>query len=267
MAAENALAEQSKKHSDGWGLAYYVDRYPHLIRNDLQALKDDLFSALSAVVATRTFMAHIRRATVGAAAVLNCHPFQYGSWTFGHNGEIAAFRDTEVQKRLRRLVDRRFARYLLGNTDSEMVFFIFLSQLARAVGDVQHEGVSVEECISALSTTLSLIREAAPDRDTGDDSDVSKLNVLITNANMMIAYHHGLQLNYSTHKTHCPERNSCPAYSKELCETPVESGPVNHLIISSEPIVDNHNVWVTMEDEDYVCVDHAMRFRHGTLKF
>src|SRR3954462_8092975 len=79
--AENALALQSLKHPDGWGIAYYHGRFPHLIKNDTQALEDGLFREVSSVVATRTLIAHIRQATVGQVNILNCHPFQHGPWT------------------------------------------------------------------------------------------------------------------------------------------------------------------------------------------
>ena len=46
VAAENAMARQSQVHRDGWGIAYYVGRFPHLVRNDQQALHDSLFREL-----------------------------------------------------------------------------------------------------------------------------------------------------------------------------------------------------------------------------
>ena len=49
VAAENALAQQSALHPDGWGLAYYNSRFPQLLRNDEKALDDRLFKEISAV--------------------------------------------------------------------------------------------------------------------------------------------------------------------------------------------------------------------------
>ena len=134
VAAENALANQSLQHRDGWGMSYYIDRVPHLIKNDEQALQDALFREVSAVVSTRTLIAHIRKATVGAVRVLNCHPFQFGTWTFAHNGEIADYTSNpDVAKQVMDLVDPRFRQYILGDTDSE-VFFLYLSLVSRSNG-------------------------------------------------------------------------------------------------------------------------------------
>src|SRR5688500_3952809 len=117
VAAENALAAQSAAHPDGWGVAYYNSRFPHIIRNDKQALADGLFKELTSVVATRTLVAHIRHATAGKVGILNCHPFQYGPWCFAHNGQIADFATNEdLRARLREAVDPRFRGHILGTT-------------------------------------------------------------------------------------------------------------------------------------------------------
>ena len=95
--------------------------HTHLIRNDQQALADELFRDVTAVVATRTFLAHIRKATVGEISVLNCHPFQHGAWAMIHNGEIIGYaKDESIRRRVNELVDERFRRHILGKTDSEV---------------------------------------------------------------------------------------------------------------------------------------------------
>ena len=91
IEAENALGTQSDEHPDGWGVAFYVDKAPHVTRSPATALGDQLFHRLSGVVSSETVLAHVRKATQGENTVLNCHPFQHGPWTFGHNGEIAGY--------------------------------------------------------------------------------------------------------------------------------------------------------------------------------
>jgi glutamine amidotransferase len=263
VAAENALVQQSRKHSDGWGLAYYIQRFPHLIRNDRQALGDNLFADLSAVVSTRTFLAHIRRATVGDVGVLNCHPFQHGAWCFAHNGEIAGFRDPELQREVRAQIDQRFRAYVLGTTDSELIFYLFLSQLAR-ITDVQHMSVSLGETLTAMSATVSLICRIAPDR-VAEEGGIGCLTFLLTNGHLMVGLRWKKELFFSTYKSFCPEREACPVYNKLLCEAPVTTGPVNHLIIASEVFQSNPNIWQELGEGCYVSVDHAMKFTRGEL--
>lgn len=87
LAAENAIAVQSSRHRDGWGLAFYLgNRIPHTIKSALPANADNIFSKVSGVVASETVLAHIRQATTGDKNILNSHPFQHGNWVFAHNG-------------------------------------------------------------------------------------------------------------------------------------------------------------------------------------
>src|ERR1700742_3914635 len=129
LAAENALGVQSNQHPDGWGVAFYVDGSPHVTRSPSTALGDSLFHRLSGVVSSQTVLAHVRKATQGPLTVLNCHPFQYGRWVFAHNGDIPDFEAwrealvTEVAPELR--------RFILGETDSEVIFFLFLTLLGE----------------------------------------------------------------------------------------------------------------------------------------
>lgn len=259
VSAENALARQSLEHKDGWGIAYYVSRYPHLIRNDQQAFNDALFRDLSAIVATQTFIAHIRRATVGKNRVLNCHPFQHGSWVFAHNGEIGGYGNDEgLRIRIVDLIDARFRPFVFGDTDSEVIFHLFLSRLARRVSDIQNPGVSVNHVISALQDTVKSILEVADEQRT-------HLNFLIANGDMLVGYRFRKDLYFSTYKKQCPERNTCYAYEAARCEQEPPDGIVKHLILSSERIADNPNVWQTMTDHQWVVVDHSMNFRTGSL--
>ena len=264
VAAENALAQQSQQHRDGWGIAYYLGPYPHVIRNDEQALNDVLFRELSGVVTTKTFLAHIRMATAGLMVrVLNCHPFQHGRWTFAHNGELVGWHRPEVRQAVRDRVDERFRRYILGDTDSEVVFFVLLSFLARRVENIQDEGVGATHLVPALRDALSCVTEAAPDLHEPKNN---ALTVLLTNGNVMLGYRCGRELYCSTHKSRCPERDTCYAFDAQRCEAAVgQDGIVKHLIVSSEPVSEGPNVWRPLEENEYVCVDHGMNFRQGQL--
>lgn len=264
VMADNALARQSQRHSDGWGVSFYVDGYPHLIRNDRQAWGDDLFRDLSGVVATRTLIAHIRLATVGVVRVLNCHPFQHGRWSFAHNGEIAGFDREEVRARVRALVDPRFRGYLLGDTDSEVLFHIFLSRLARRTQRLGDDGVRLEDVLDALRETVTEVCATARDEEAPTERH-NKLTVLFTNGDLLVGYRYRKELFASTHKQRCPERDSCFAFDEGLCERPVQRGVVKHLIVTSEPLEAGPNVWHALADDEFVAVRHGMFFERGLL--
>jgi glutamine amidotransferase len=258
LAAENALGKQSNQHPDGWGVAFYVDGAPHITKNAEHALGDQLFHRLSGVVASETVLAHVRKATQGGQSVLNCHPFQYGKWVFAHNGDIpdfAAHKDAlmaEVAPNLR--------RYILGETDSEVVFFIFLS-LLTGYGPLSRRH-AVDDVATALKSTLKRVREICDSRDT-NAKERSLLSVLVTDGDTMVAAHGGKELFWSTYKARCSDRETCPSLSAE-CEAESKTGFVNHFIVSSEPL-QGENVWVALEEGDVVGVDWRMRIAKSKL--
>ena len=73
----------------------------------------------------------------------------------------------------------------------------------------------------------------------------------------------GKELHWSTFKTRCGDRDTCPNLAPE-CEAPTVSGFVNHLIFSSEPIA-GENVWHSMDHGEVVGVDWRMRLSKAHL--
>lgn len=262
VAAENALLRQSERHPDGWGLAYYVHSHPHIFRSAERAMGSDLFREVSGLVSTTTLLAHIRKATVGEVSLLNTHPFQFANWVFAHNGEVAGFaNDPDVREALSREVDERFRGFIMGKTDSEMCFYAFLSTLARRIDGLHARGVEVGVVADSLRDTADRIR-ALGQRLTGEPS---LLTFLVTNGNLMVGYREGRDLFFSTHKTRCPERETCHAFAEPMCEREVAAGGrVNHIVLASEKVAMEPNVWRNIAEGGIAGVDWGMRlYRAG----
>jgi glutamine amidotransferase len=250
LAADNALAVQSTEHPDGWGVAYYVDGVPHVARSPLTALGDSLFHRLSGVVSSETVLAHVRRATHGGKSVLNCHPFQYGRWVFAHNGDIPGFE--HQREALLELVSPRLRRFILGETDSELIFSVFLTELS-GYGPLSRRH-SIDDVAAALRSTMQRVREVS---DANGSEKPAELTAIVTDGETLCATEGGKELFVSTYKTRCSDRNTCPSLAPE-CEAPSASGFVNHLILSSEPL-QGENVWHPLEPGEMVGVDWRMR--------
>lgn len=256
IAAENALGTQSNEHRDGWGVAYYVDGAPHLTRSPTTAVSDALFHRLSGVVASETVLAHVRRATQGDNNVLNCHPFQYGRWVFAHNGDIPEF--PRFREALRAEILPHLRRFVLGDTDSEVLFFMFLSRLS-AHGALSKDH-SAEDVADSLRGTAKRAREVC---DPGS-REPALLTMMVTDGKTMLATQGGRELHFSTYKTRCGDRDVCSSLSEE-CEAETQSGFVNHLILSSEPL-QGENVWEALAPGDMIGVDWRMRLYRGHLE-
>ena len=250
MDADNALGAQSTNHRDGWGVAFYVDGAPHITRSPTTAIDCALFQRVSGIVASETVLAHVRRATNGENSVLNCHPFQYGKWAMAHNGDIQNF--AEHREELVQRIAPMLRRYILGDTDSEVVFFLFLTHLSQH-GPLSGR-IGVEETTMALQSTLEHVRSIC---DTDPDKDASLLTIIVTDGTTMVAAEGGKELYWSTYKTRCADRDTCPSLSPE-CESASESGYVNHLIFSSE-VIQGENIWLPLEAGELIGVDWRMK--------
>jgi len=264
VSAENALSCQSRRHPDGWGLAYYLEATPHVVKSTDTAETDELFKRVSGVVSSETVLAHVRKATQGKLSLINTHPFQHGQWTFAHNGNIRDFE--KIRPKLESLVPEEFRRWRLGETDSELIFQFLLSRLAREI--------SLSEKTPAIRPVLDAVAEAALElnqligplsqREVGVPTE-NYLTFVLTNGRLMLALQGGLGLNWSTHKTRCPERDTCKSFAP-LCEARAQMGDqVNHLIISSEPL-QGQNLWQPLGLGDMIAVDEDMRLHHRRLR-
>jgi len=253
VSADNALVNQSERHPDGWGVAYYREGAPHLLKSTRTALECSLFQRVSGVVTSETVVAHLRKATQGPLSVLNTHPFQYGPWVFAHNGNIKGF--AKVRPRLLAAIAPELRAFILGETDSELIFYLILTHLCRR-GGLRAQDYPVAAVCGAITAALEEIVGLVGEFSRADgDPRKTYLTFVLTNGMVMVAHQGGKGLYYSTYKGRCPERDTCWAYAPE-CEQPT-TGHVNHLIVSSEPL-QGENVWLPMAAGEMVGVDGSM---------
>lgn len=250
VEADSSLGVQSREHRDGWGVAYYVASAPHLTRSAATAGSDPLFHRLSGMVSSDTVVAHVRRATQGEPSLLNCHPFQYGRWVFAHNGDVPGFR--ALRPLLLAEIAERLRPFVLGETDSEVLFFLTLTELGVVRGDSAE--VSALDAIGALRKVSARVRALC----AASGGAAPTLTMLLTDGELLVAVQGGRELRYSTHKTRCADRASCPHLAPS-CEHPTVSGQVNHFLVSSEVMLPE-NVWHELAPGEAVGVDRGMRF-------
>jgi predicted glutamine amidotransferase len=112
-------------HADGWGMGFHDGHDCRLFIDTGRACDAPLAEFLRRhPLRARTVLAHVRKATQGAVALANCHPFQREwlgrHWLFCHNGDLQDFRPE---------LDGSFLP--VGSTDSEWAFCWLLQQLRR----------------------------------------------------------------------------------------------------------------------------------------
>jgi glutamine amidotransferase len=247
---------QSRRHPDGWGLVYYIADSPHVVKSTNTAESDELFHHLSGIVTSQTVLAHIRKATHGKLSILNTHPFQYGKWTFAHNGNVTELGDKKPK--ILEKTSKEISPYCLGETDSELIFYFLLSYIQKGANlhDSNPDLKTVMENLKLGLVDLAQIIGTLSIKDTGISTE-NYLTFVLSNGPIMLAFNGGLTLYYSTHKKLCPERSTCTSFTP-ACEKKAEHlDKVNHMIFSSEPL-QGENVWYKVEPGDLMGVDHRM---------
>jgi glutamine amidotransferase len=139
------LARRADEHKDGFGVAFFEGKGVRLFIDPASARASPVAEMVKRYpIRSRHVIAHIRKATFGAVALQNCHPFVrelWGRyWVFAHNGDL---RDLDLP------LHAQFRP--VGDTDSEHAFCWLMQELAKS-----HAGVPT---VTELSHTL---RELMP---------------------------------------------------------------------------------------------------------
>ncbi|MBH8573328.1 ergothioneine biosynthesis protein EgtC [Nostocaceae cyanobacterium CENA369] len=118
-------------NADGFGVGWYhsqKDTEPFIYKNTLPIWNDINLPSLSRYVESKCVLAYVRSATPGQALdFANCQPFHYQQQLFIHNGRIVKFRQT-LHRKIRSILTPDLYAKINGNTDSEHIFALLLSQ-------------------------------------------------------------------------------------------------------------------------------------------
>ncbi|MEA5565178.1 MULTISPECIES: ergothioneine biosynthesis protein EgtC [unclassified Anabaena] len=119
-------------NADGFGVGWYHSQKntdPFIYKNTLPIWNDINLPSLSRYVESKCVLAYVRSATPGQALdFANCQPFNHQQTLFIHNGRIEKFRQT-LHRKIRSTLIPNFYEQINGNTDSEHIFALLLSQI------------------------------------------------------------------------------------------------------------------------------------------
>jgi len=121
---------QSENQPDGVGLGTFrSDSSPQVYRKPVAANRSETFIAGAHDVRSRTFLAHVRHATVKEPSIENTHPFEQHGRLLAHNGFVGDV--PELRRRLGSYVE-----LVHGETDSEHYFALITKRIDEHGGDV-----------------------------------------------------------------------------------------------------------------------------------
>ncbi|KAK4150078.1 nucleophile aminohydrolase [Chaetomidium leptoderma] len=124
---------RGQNNADGFGIGFYTDsklgEAPCLFTSTTPAWNCANLQRLASKTASRLIFAHVRATTEGSLSEDNCHPFCHGSLMWMHNGGLGGWK--QIKRRLgERLADKWYLG-VVGGTDSEWAFALFLDTLER----------------------------------------------------------------------------------------------------------------------------------------
>jgi len=177
-----ALRARSKGSPLGWGIGFYQAGEVLMRRRPIDERPEIDIATWSADVRADVVVGHVRTATVGALRTENTHPFRYRQWMFAQTGTVTLF--DQVRERLLASVPEFLRAGIRGDTDSELLFHVFLSFLHDA-GRL-NQGVDAPPMVrDALRSTIAVI-----DGLTAEvGGEPAPLNLFVTNGEFVVAIH------------------------------------------------------------------------------
>lgn len=185
VLASQAQQLKARKQTDGplgWGIGFMQFGEVLLRRRPLDERSEiDLSKALEGLK-TDVLIGHVREPTIGNLRTENTHPFRYRQWLFAQTGTLDGFEG--IRERLLEVQPAFLRPNVRGDTDSELMFYLFLSYLHDA-GHLNGQHVPLPMIVSALRSGLALVDGICDDaglaHPTGD--------ILLTNGEFLVGVH------------------------------------------------------------------------------
>ena len=193
LVKQSILDSRNLSNSQGWGIGFYQNNRAFIQKRASSAAFDFNFKFLTDFIETDTMIAHIRDATVGEISDHNAHPFIYYNWIMAHNGHIEGFE--LIRTLILQMIGPELAFEIMGSTDSEYMFYMFISNLQKKVDDITSTNIETVLVRDALIETINQINSLCSDVGI---TEPNKINLIISNGKIMVASRYGHSLFYAT---------------------------------------------------------------------
>lgn len=185
----DALRVHSKGTPLGWGTGFYQGGEVLMRRRPIDEHPTIEIAKVAGDVRADVLVGHVRSATVGALRTENTHPFRYRQWLFAQTGTLPAF--DAIRDRLVQSVPEFLRSSIRGETDAEILFYVFLSFLHDA-GRLNDAITPPPRVRDALRSSVAVVDGMAA--EVGGDP--SQVNVMVSDGENLFALHRGSQMGY-----------------------------------------------------------------------
>jgi glutamine amidotransferase len=166
----------------GWGVGFYQAGETLLRRRPFDDRKVLDLAEAAEDIRTDVLIGHVRHATVGTLRTENTHPFRYRMWLFAHSGTIGGY--DRLRERLLDALPEFLRRNVRGETDSELLFYLFLSFLHDA-GQLGDGAAPAPRVAEALRASIALVDRLSAE----EGKPPNRGDILVTNGEALLAAH------------------------------------------------------------------------------
>jgi len=267
----NSLIMQSYKareraeplNGDGFGVGWYVpevDPSPCVQRTVMPAWSNRNLQSLASKVHASCLFAHVRAASPGMAVIeSNVHPFAYDRFMWMHNGSIANFE--RIKRRLRESLKDEFYSMVMGTTDSEHAFALFLNCLRVPFGEARGEDMRV-----ALVETIALLNEWTR---AAEIIEPSYYNFAVTDGHSIVVSRYCSAEGLTANSLHISRGLRFECLPGGLCDMHTVRGEEQAaaVIVSSERLTDDKDDWLDVPDNHTVTVTPDLNVQVELIAF
>lgn len=190
LASEaEALRVHSKGGPLGWGTGFYQGGEVLMRRRPIDEHPPIEIAKVAGDVRADVLVGHVRSATVGALRTENTHPFRYRQWLFAQTGTLPSF--DAIRDRLVQSVPEFLRSSVRGETDAEILFYVFLSFLHDA-GRLNDAVVDPAHVRDALRSSVAVVDGMAA--EVGGSA--AKVNVVAADGEQVFALCQGAVMAY-----------------------------------------------------------------------
>ena len=192
LASErDSLAVQSRGGQLGWGIGFYQGGEVLMRRRPIDDHPSIDVAKIATDVRADLLVGHVRSATVGTLRTENTHPFRYRQWLFAMTGTLPAF--DAIRERLVASVPEFLRSSIRGETDAEILFYVFLSFL--------HDSSRLTDALTPAPNVRDALRSCVAVVD-GMAAEVggkpSQVNVMLADGETIYALNRGVQMGHRT---------------------------------------------------------------------
>jgi len=251
VKSEDADISEKSRKADGWGIGFFRNRASFLFKKAARSSGDQRITNISEVMSSNIFISHLRYASIGERKEANTQPFRWGNWIFAHQGTIKHFR--KIRPHIIRRLPAAYKKQISGNTDSEYLFYLFLTML-RGEGGIKKANIPLSSTVLGLKKCVQLIYQFCDDVEA---VEFPVLNLLISNGEFLLAVRDGSPLYYLWQENLSIPETIFVSYKTglqyELKNIDEEFG---FIIVASEKLT-NSPEWKEIPDKNILTIDAA----------